>query len=253
MGYEVNVIDDDYCRWFSIWNWHRCLAFALHGLGELTANELVSEFKVALDLQYWNQHNLTPEEEEKREAIKIKQVKSNKGKVKIIHVNMTYDGNDKLRITGGSAAVPISGAMKDKAAVVKHGEHIMTMIRMQQETNRLCLDKLANISVTRQEAHDFGTMDGEKISADTCSKLWLGGMIAMACVGNGNPDDKAAKVMQSFIRDVVNWSDAKFKRKRAQINFELTEYWDTKELGSLPAFIGIMAQAAHTQTGILIT
>ena len=252
MGYDVNVIDDDYHRWFSIWNWHRCLAFALYGSGELTVNELESELRIALDLQNWDQNNMTPEEEEKREAIKIKQVKQNKGDVKVINVSMTYDGNDKLRMTGGMAAIPIFGEMK-KEDDVKHGELVMTMIRIQQETNRLLLDNLVNISVTRQEAHDIGTMDGKKVSVETCGKLWFGAVIAMACAMGGNPDSPGSTLIDSFVKDAPNWSDAKLKRKRAEFNIELAEYWDPSEIGSLPAFIGIMAQAIHIGTGILIT
>jgi hypothetical protein len=168
-------------------------------------------------------------------------------------VNLIYADDDKLRITGGMAAIPVSGEI-DKETASQQSEALMAMIRLQQETNRLCLDKLANISVTRKEAHDFGTMEGDKISPLTCAKLWFGAMVGLACyTPDPKPDELTRSMFASFVKDVANWSDAKLKRKRAEFNFELAEYWGDDELGALPAFVGILAQAVGNETGILIT
>ena len=51
MGYDITVKRTNFHRWFSVWDWHRCIASALFGLGEMDDDEYKDELYAVTDLQ----------------------------------------------------------------------------------------------------------------------------------------------------------------------------------------------------------
>ena len=259
MGYDVNVINDDYHKWFSIWNWHRCMALCLYGIDAIEEEEFERQLMFTNSLQY---RNVPPEEyDDTNVKITIDAVESKKTvETRIVQVEFDYDKSG-CRVIGGRVIVPTS--MRNIDDLDK--EKVYSMIRLQCETNHMLIENAKTIGITDLEVKKLTSMDGDKTHMGICLILWLSCLIGtLKCSKVKKVDLKMMELVDQAILDIVPIvgeevlsslkEDIALAQKHTP-SFELDELWSNEDgdLYSMAQFMGVMAQAATIGTGIVLT
>ena len=256
MGYNINIIDSDETAWFSIWNWHRCLAFAGYGLGLLNSQELESELMRVNQLQNFDEGNKKPGDEELLASSEVVIEECKKSETKILRLGLhSDDPNDELRITGGTAVLPVTEEMKlNEENLDRQTRLIRVMIEMCRMTNGLCLDYLSEMTESRKEAAHIGAMDGDPISAITSNLLAKGSIVGLAKIAqNKQWDNEVGELVEIDTPHDIPEYLTNLTLELPSLDFELDEYWSGKDFLSLRDFTHILLQVEEDSPGILIT
>lgn len=255
MGYDIKVTETEFQRWFSIWNWHRCLVIAFAGLGLIDDDETERQLMVVNGLQYRDQSMDPNDEDEVRFRI---QTAKTPDEATIVQTSYDYDRDG--RIIGGNATMPVSMEMKIDDSF---NEGILSMLRMQTETNHLLIAHRKDLGFRIKDCKRLHNMAGEEISPDITTVLGIGAMLGLEQCSIQSIDIwKALGLMLK-----PGWDDDQEEpdlhlgqielRKRIENannhtpTFVLDELWD--EVGTIGSFCGVMFEALGSNSTITIT
>jgi len=252
MGYDITVTTTEFHRWFSIWNWHRCLVIAFAGLGLIDDEETERQLMMVTSLQHTNESNMDPKDED--EARFRVQTAKKSDEAAIIQTSYDYDRDG--RIIGGNAMVPVSMEMKIDDSF---NEGILSMLRMQTETNHLLMDHREELDLTIDEAKRLHSMCGEEIGPFVSMTLATG-----AILGLQRCSSEPIAIWEAFeeiVGDPINedkehpgrlYMLKRIEEAGAHVSsFALDELWE--EVGAIGSFCGVLFDAAFNQSTITIT
>ena len=243
MGYDVKVTKTEFRRWFSIWNWHRCLVIAFAGLGLVDDEEVERQLMMVNNLQHSDESVLDPNDEDESRF----QITSgnNKDDEKTI-IQTQYEFDSDGYIVGGQGIVPIGSHMKVDE---KFKRGLFSLLKMQTKTNHLIMDHRETINLDIETAKQLHSMDGEKIPPGECMVLGTGALLGLQLCSSRSLDIMEAFGEMGSDEDVLKLlSDAAVAHLPP---FELEELWD--EVGAIGSFIGVMFEASGNQSTITIT
>lgn len=275
MGYDVKVNKTKFHRWFSIWNWHRLMATVLFGWGLFDDEEFKRELTIANNLQHHDAPT-TPEEEEKY-RVKITEMKESDGSKKeptkgYFITEWQYDVEG--RITGGitQAKYPNLEAKKnDEEFIEKLTTSMMASNRMIGHTNDMIFDNKTPLGFKNNACRYMTTIGDGKPLEDMHIPVVLGigatlGMIRASkeshpeiigmIVGlfDSFKEQVSAKVYSEDFEPIAGMSlELCSTAEDHTLSFELDEYWDPNDLGSIASFIAIMMDAAYSVSLFEIT
>ena len=250
MGYDVTVTETEFKRWFSIWNWHRCLVIAFAGLGLIDDDEIERQLMVVNGLQYRDQSMDPNDDEEVR--FHIQRAKKS-DEVTIVQTSYDYDRDG--RIIGGNATMPVSMEMRIDDSF---NEGILSMLRMQTETNHLLMDHRKELDLTIDDAKRLHSMCGEEISPYVSMMLGTGAILGLQLCSS-----EPIEIWEAFeviIGDDINKDKdhpgrLEMLRRIEEANahtptFVIDELWE--EVGAIGSFCGVLFDAAFNQSTITI-
>ena len=150
MGYDITVKNTKFHRWFSVWDWHRCIASALFGLGEIDDDEYRDELYAVNDLQ---QNGLPKNEDGERVSMADIEtmVETKEVEKTIVEIKMDYD--DELRAIGAAALIPVPAKMAEAKDFNPEelAEMIGGTVAIQVRTNNLLHDHKGELRLTNED------------------------------------------------------------------------------------------------------
>lgn len=266
MGYDVTVTKTEFHRWFSIWNWHRCIAISLYGLGIIDDDEIERQLMLTTNLQHHDQP-MDPKDESKYQ-LRLQEIEEKVGEItdankRIIETHHDYD--DKGRLIGGRAMIPMTPEeMESMGGQEKVSEMVFSTIRMQAETNTILFDNQEELEFDNETCRLLSTMEGIPIDPLPCAMFGTGAMIGLELLmkSGENPTD-LIKIFGTLFepekateedKEKMNFFRKLIERARDRDpQFELTELWAEDEIGSIASFVGVMMEAVLTKSTIKIT
>ena len=264
MGYDVTVIKTDYHRWFSIWNWHRCLLLTLYGAG-LFEDDVFSNKMMQVSALQNSEQPQTQEEEDKFLVRKAELAKADKSEQRIVQHQL--DRDDDGYVIGGNIAVPMG---KGEVFDERMERMLMSTMRIQAETTSLLLDNKDEFGLTKDECITLASMDGGEINDKKCSLLFIGCAMGLIATGHNKEvisenDEFRMQIRELFQVDNPSIRDEKQAVKLAKgidslfdkggesnSNLVLDELWDPEEMFAIAKFFGIMAESISTFSPIRI-
>ena len=259
MGYDITVKNTEFHRWFSVWNWHRCIASAIFGLGGIDDKEYRKELYAVNDLQRnglaKNEDGEVLSDAEINTKIETKDVK----KV-VIEVQINYD--NEQRATGAMVAVPVPKRMAEAQDFnpEKLAETISGAIAIQVRTNNLLHDHKEKLKLTNEECKLLSNMDGEEIGRHVPLMMAVGLGSCLEIVTDGGGIGKAwteimdqmetpERLRKDLFEPILEVYDESSKR---ELSFEITEYMESEQLASLASALATMVEAIFSGSKIVI-
>tara|TARA_B100000029_G_C17580694_1_gene959560 strand:+ start:970 stop:1761 length:792 start_codon:yes stop_codon:yes gene_type:complete len=262
MGYDITVKRTKFHRWFSVWDWHRCIASAIFGLGEIDDKEYRNELYAVNDLQ----RNGLVKNEEKEEwwkptddEINIKAETKDVDKV-IIEVKIDYD--NELRAIGAMAAIPVPEKMAEAPDFnpKEFAESISGTVAIQVRTNNLLHDHKKRLKLTNEQCKLLSCMDGENIDREVSLLLavGLGCCLEIATDGGGigqawqsmmDDMNMPERIQRHLFGPILEAFDVSSKQ---ELSFEIMEYMEPEQLGSLASALALVVDAVFSGSDIVI-
>ena len=267
MGYDVTVIKTNYHRWFSIWNWHRCLVLTLYGMDVFDDEVFTNKMMQVSDLQ-----NLElPKTQEEEDKFLVKKTKKDESpeERRVIQHNMERD--DDGYIIGGAIILPLGPKEKFDERMERA---MMSSLQIQAATSEILLDNKDTIGLTKDECITLASMDGTEIKDEHSMRLYMGCLIGMIRASVGKiPEDRAVEMLK-LTKDLLRLDHPVIqkteegRRKSKEMDkvltrmfnkarehkpdFEIDELWDPDELVAVGKFIGLMAESVNAFSPIRI-
>lgn len=263
MGYDITVKRTKFHRWFSVWNWHRCVASAIYGLGGLDDEEYRHELYTVNDLQ----QNGLPKDDD-GEILSIADIDTTINPDKnvektIVEIDMQYD--DELRATGATALIPVPAKLADSKDFnpEEFAEMIAGTINIQVRTNNLLHDHKEELRLTDKDCQLVSSMEGEEIRREVPMMLAVGLGSCLEKLGIGSQKGSMREVWTNLLDEmevpepirtamfepIFELFDESAKHK---ITFEVAEYLEAESLASLASAIAIMGDATFSGSTIMI-
>ena len=262
MGYDITVKRTNFHRWFSVWNWHRCVASAIYGLGGLDDEEYKQELYSVNDLQ----QNGLPKDDN-GEVVSMAdidtKIETKEMEKTIIEIDMQYD--DELRAIGAAALIPVPANVADSKDFnpEEFAEMIAGSINIQVRTNNLLHDHKEELQLTDQDCQLLSSMDGKEIRREVPMILAVGLGSCLERLGIGSQKGSMREVWTNLLDEmevpepirtgvfepIFQLFDESAKHK---ISFEVAEYLETESLASLASAISIMGDATFSGSTIMI-
>lgn len=248
MGYDVKVLQTNYQRWFSVWDWYRCLLTAFFGAGIIEEDDYKGQLLFTTNLQAEASGAPTdPEREEEYEFVRKKRKrKSKSGEKNIIMTNFEYD--EEGFVIGGWFDV---NQTSNVDGVVK----VMTI---QAVTKNMVNRNREALGFDRDVCIELTSMNGNAISSEVAFRLGMGAACGLAytkhyelvtmmieawCTVIGMPEEPVEEVR----------SNLEVMREKGKIGFEIDEYVDDEQIGAIISFIITMLDAAGANSDFIIT
>lgn len=266
MGYDVKVMKSDFKRWFSIWDWNRCMLFALYGADIIDDDKFVKELYSVLDLEN-NGVPTDPEEYAKYQvAIEIdrKSHEEDGKEITIIHHDFQYD--DEGYVVGSMVICPLPGHEdKTEEELVKHIEGLQACILVQAKTNNLLVANHDALFLSKVECRKLAVMSGEPISADVAMRIMVSVTCGLAkCFDLSKPSEDEIPTlsvgipmmfeMAGFPEEMIKSLGGLIATQEAhEPSFDFQEYLDDDSVFALMRFISVMGDAAGNLSDFIIT
>ena len=248
MGYDVKVIETNYERWFSMWDWYRCLLTALFGAGTIEEDEYKGQLLGTTNLQAEaNGAPTDPEREEEYEFVRKKRKKkSESGETNIIMTKFEYDEDGF--VTGGWFET-------DQDSNV---DAVAKVMLIQAMSNGLLQSNREALGLDQDVCIELTSMNGNTISSEVAFRLGIGAACGLAytkhyelvskmieawCTIIGMPEEPVEEVR----------SNLEEMREKGKIGFEIDEYVDDQQIGAIISFIITMLDAAGAHSDFIIT
>ena len=259
MGYDITVKNTKFHRWFSVWDWHRCIASVLFGLGELDDDEYKDELYAVNDLQ---QNGIPKDEDGERVSMADIETKLETKEVEktIVEIDMQYD--DELRAIGAAALIPVPAKMAEAKDFNPEqlAEMIGGSIAIQVRSSNLLHDHKGELRLTNEDCKLLTSMDGEEIRREMPMMLAVGlGSCLEKITGGGGmrtafatmlDDMEVPKEDQNTIFGPIL---AQFdEAAKHELSFEITEYLEPESMASLASALAVMFDAFFSGSTITI-
>lgn len=259
MGYDITVKRTKFHRWFSVWDWHRCIASVLFGLGELDDDEYKDELYAVNDLQ---QNGIPKDEDGERVSMADIEtmVETKEVEKTIVEIDMQYD--DELRAIGAAALIPVPAKMAEAKDFNPEqlAEMIGGSIAIQVRSNNLLHDHKGKLRLTNEDCKLLTSMDGEEIRREMPMMLAVGlGSCLEKITGGGGmrtafttmlDDMEVPKEDQNMIFGPIL---AQFdEAAKHELSFEITEYLEPESMASLASALAVMFDAFFSGSTITI-
>tara|TARA_B100001939_G_C16932697_1_gene614607 strand:- start:472 stop:1248 length:777 start_codon:yes stop_codon:yes gene_type:complete len=248
MGYDVKVLETNYQRWFSVWDWYRCLLTALFGAGVIEEYDYKGHLLATTNLQAEvNGAPTDPEREEEYEFVRKKRKKkSESGETNIIMTNFEYD--EEGFVIGGWFET-------DQDASV---DSIAKVMLIQAKSNQLLQSNREELGLDRDVCIELTSMNGNAISSEVAFRLGMGAACGLAytkhyemvskiieawCTVIGMPEEPVEEVR----------SKLEVMREKGKIGFEIDEYVEDQQMAAIIGFVITMLDAAGVKSDFIIT
>lgn len=248
MGYDIKVLETNYERWFSVWDWYRCLLMALFGAGIIEEGYYKSQLLDTTNLQAEaNGAPTDPEREEEYEFVRKKRdEKSESGEHTIIMTNFEYD--EEGFVIGGSFET-------DQDASV---DNIAKVMMIQAKANQLLQSNREALGFDRDVCIELTSMNGNAISSEVAIRLGMGAACGLAYT---NHYELVSEMIGAWCT-VIGMSEEPTKqvrykleimKEKGRIGFEIDEYVDGEQIAAIIGFIIAMLDAAGSNSDFIIT
>lgn len=248
MGYDVKVLETNYQRWFSMWDWYRCLLTALFGAGIIEEDDYKGQLLGTTNLQAEaNGAPTDPEREEEYEFVRKKRKKkSESGETNIIMTNFEYDEDGF--VTGGWFET-------DQDANV---DSVAKVMLIQAMSNQLLQSNREALGLDQDVCIELTSMNGNTISSEVAFRLGIGAACGLAYTKHYEMVSKMIEAWCTIIgmpEEPVKEVRSKLEvmREKGKIDFEIDEYVDDQQMVAITYFIITMLDAAGVKSDFIIT
>ena len=266
MGYDITVKNTKFHRWFSVWDWHRCIASVLFGLGEIDDDEYRDELYAVNDLQ---RNGLPKDDNGERVSmadIKTK-IETKEVEKTIVEVNIDYD--DELRAIGAAALIPVPAKMveaKDFDAK-QFAEMIGGTVAIQVRTNNLLHDHKEGLRITNEDCQRLSSMEGEEIRREMPLMLAMGLGSCLEKISaqdySKDPPGSMRQAWTAMLDDMEIPQDIRDEMfepllrifdicAEHELSFEITEYLDAEQMASIVRGLALAVDAFFSGSTITI-
>lgn len=259
MGYDITVKNTKFHRWFSVWDWHRCIASVLFGLGELDDDEYRDELYAVNDLQ---QNGLPKNEDGERVSMADIEtmVETKEVEKTIVEIKMDYD--DELRAIGAAALIPVPAKMAEAKDFnpEKLAEMIGGTVAIQVRTNNLLHDHKGELRLTNEDCQRLASMEGKEIRRELPMMLAVGLGSCLEKMADGGGMREAWTSMLNDMEVPQEIQDEMFEPMlklfdvcaEHELSFEITEYLEPESMASLASAVAVMTDAFFSGSTITI-
>jgi hypothetical protein len=262
MGYDITVKRTEFHRWFSVWNWHRCIASAVYGMGGMNDEEYKQELYSVTDLQ---QNGLPKDKDGEVVSMADIDTKIEPKNVEktIIEVNINYD--DELRAIGASALIPVPTKMAEAKDFdeKQFAEMIGGTVAIQVRTNHLLHDHKEGLLLTNEDCQLLSSMEGREIRREMPMMLAVGLGCCLEKITDGGSGMRLRESMTTMFDDMEMPKKAQdsmfgpiFDRfdecAKHELSFELTEYLEAESIMALSSALAVMMDAFLSGSTITI-
>tara|TARA_B100000902_G_C27162856_1_gene839681 strand:- start:109 stop:894 length:786 start_codon:yes stop_codon:yes gene_type:complete len=260
MGYDITVKETKFHRWFSVWNWHRCIASAIYGAGGLSDDEYKDELYAVTDLQ---QNGLPKDEDGEKVSMADIETKVQTKNVEKVIVECKIQYDDELRAIGAAALIPVPKRMAEGKDFdeKQFAEMIGGTVAIQVRTNNLLHDHKEGMKMTNRQCQQLSSMDGEDIDSEVAMVLAVGLGSCLEKIGATDQSMRGAweamfedmgmpaKVQENLFEPILQVFDESSKHK---LNFEISEYMEGDQMMSLASAVAIMIESFLSGSPITI-
>ena len=248
MGYNAKVTKTEFERWFSIWDWHRCLVLGCLGAEIIDEKEAERQLIMVSNLQYEGYSADPNDVESIRESIQdeVRFKIVNEGEPNIIHTHFDFD--DEGHVVAGRAMVGLDFEPDEKFM-----SGIISMMRIQSETNKLLINHRERLGLDIDTCIILHSMSGEEVSPEICNMLGMSTMMGLERLSK-----EPIKLWEALVslldvkNDMIAQMTAVVEEARAhEPSFELDELWE--EIHTAGSFCALMFDAAVSRSTITIT
>mgnify|MGYP001231285619 CR=1 FL=1 len=263
MGYDITVKRTNFHRWFSVWNWHRCVASAIYGLGGLDDEEYRNELYAVNDLQ---QNGLPKDDNGEVVSMADIDTKIETGtnvEKTVIQVDVQYD--DELRAIGAAALIPVPAKVADSKDFnpEEFAEMIAGTINIQVRTNNLLHDHKEMMQFTDKDCQLLSSMDGEEIRREAPMMLAIGLGSCLEKLGLDGQKGSMREVWTNLLDELempepirTSMFEPIFQlfdeSAKHEVSFEIAEYLEMESLAAFASAIAIMGDAMFSNSTIMI-
>ena len=259
MGYDITVKRTEFHRWFSVWNWHRCIASAIYGMGGMSDEEYKQELYAVTDLQ---QNGLPKDKDGEIVSMADIDTKIETKEVEktVIEVNIDYD--DELRAIGASALIPVPTKMaKAKDFDEKQfAEMIGGTVAIQVRTNHLLHEHKEGLLLENEDCQLLSSMEGKEIRQEVPMMLAVGLGCCLEKITDGGGMRESLTTMFDDMGMSKGVQDVMFGpilRKfdecaKHELPFEITEYLEGESMVALSSALATMMDAFLSGSTITI-
>ena len=260
MGYDITVKNTKFHRWFSVWDWHRCIASVLFGLGEIDDDEYRNELYAVNDLQ---QNGLPKDKDGERVSMADIETKLETKEVEktVVEIKMDYD--DELRAIGAAALIPVPAKMVEAKDFDPEqlAEMIGGTVAIQVRTNNLLHDHKGELRLTNEDCQRLASMEGKEIRRDLPMLLAVG---LGCCLEKMTDDGGGMRTAYTTMLDDMEVPKEDQNRifgpilaqfdecAKHELSFEITEYLEPESMASLASALAVMTDAFFSGSTITI-
>ncbi len=260
MGYDITVTKTKFHRWFSVWNWHRCIVSVMFGLGVVDDDEYKDELYAVTDLQ----QNGLPKDKD-GEVVSMAdidtKVETKDVERTIVEVKVEYD--DELRAIGATALIPVPEKMAEAKDFdpAKFAEMIGGTVAIQVRTNHLLHDHKEKLRLTNEDCQLLSSMDGAEIRRDLAMMLAMG---LGSCIEKISEDGGGMREAWTHMLDDMDVPqdvrDELFEpllrvfdiSREHELSFEITEYMEGEQFATLASGLAVAVDAFFSGSTITI-
>ena len=259
MGYDITVKETKFTRWFSVWDWHRCIASVLFGIGVIDDDEYKDELYAVTDLQ---RNGMPKDKDGETVSMADIETKLETKKVETTIVEIKIDYDDELRATGAMAVVPVPEKMAEAKDFDPEdlAEMIGGSVAIQVRTNHLLHDHKEGLRITNKDCQLLSSMEGEEIRRDlpmmlaaglgSClEKITNSGGIKKSWVKMLDTMDMPKDAQEEVFGPILTMFDACVEY---ELSFEIKEYITAESMMALASALGVMVDAFFTGSTITI-
>ena len=258
MGYDITVKRTKFHRWFSVWDWHRCIASVLFGLGELDDDEYRDELYAVTDLQ---QNGLPKDKDGERVSMADIEtmVETKEVEKTVVEIKMDYD--DELRAIGAAALIPVSAKMAEAKNFNPEelAEMIGGSVAIQVRTNNLLHDHKGELRLTNEDCQRLASMEGNEIRRDLPMLLAVGLGCCLEKMAGGSMRESLTTILDDlempeedrnrmFGPILAHFDEA----AKHELSFEITEYLEPESMVALSSALAVMFDAFFSGSTITI-
>jgi len=259
MGYDITVKETKFHRWFSVWNWHRCIASVLFGLGVIDDKEYKDELYAVTDLQ---QNGLPKDKDGEIVSMADIDTKVETKNVEKTIVEVKIDYDDELRAIGASALIPVPTKMAEAKDFdeKQFAEMIGGTVAIQVRTNHLLHDHKEKLRLENEDCQRLSSMEGEEIRREIAMMLAMGLGSCLEKITDGGGMRKAWTTMLDDIDTPQDVRDELFEpllrvfdqSAEHELSFEITEYMEGEQMAALASGLAVAVDAFLNGSTIII-
>ena len=258
MGYDITVKETKFHRWFSVWDWHRCIASVLFGLGEIDNDEYRDELYAVTDLQ---QNGLPKNEDGERVSMADIEtmVETKEVEKTVVEIKMDYD--DELRAIGAAALIPVPAKMVEAKDFNPEelAEIIGGSVAVQVRTNNLLHDHKEGLRLTNEDCQRLASMEGKQIRRELPMMLAVGLGCCLEKMASGSMRESWTAMLDSLEMPKEDQNRmfgpilAQFdEAAKHELSFEITEYLEPESMMALSSALAVMVDAFFSGSTITI-
>ena len=258
MGYDITVKRTKFHRWFSVWDWHRCIASVLFGLGEIDDDEYRDELYAVNDLQ---QNGLPKNEDGERVSMADIETMVETKEVEKTVVEVKIDYDDELRAIGAAALIPVPAKMVEAKdfSPEELAEMIGGTVAIQVRTNNLLHDHKGELRLTNEDCQRLASMEGNEIRRDLPMLLAVGLGCCLEKMAGGSMRESLTTMLDDlempkedqnrmFGPILAHFDEA----AKHELSFEITEYLEPESMMALSSALAVMFDAFFSGSTITI-